>query len=73
MVQISAGYRAELLLQVDPLRLRHTGSHRQTLQEHTSKVSEWKREQITGMSSLSKHVCPNCPRVCEAVYNMRLP
>lgn len=56
MVQISAGYRAELLLQVDPLRLRHAGSHRQTLQEHTSKVSQWKREQITDMSSLSKHM-----------------
>lgn len=51
MVQISAGYRAELLLQV---RLRHAGSHRQTLQEHTSEVSQWKREQITDMSSLSK-------------------
>lgn len=31
MVQVSAGNRAELLLQVGTLRLRHAGSHRQTL------------------------------------------
>lgn len=40
MVQISASNRAELLLQVGTLRLRHAGSHRQTLQEKKLKVSE---------------------------------
>lgn len=43
MVQISASDRAELLPQVDTLRLRHAGGHRQTLQENTFNVSEWKR------------------------------
>lgn len=44
MVQISAGDRAELLLQVDPLRLRHAGGHGQTLQENISEVSGWKHD-----------------------------
>lgn len=34
MVQISASYRAKLLLQVSTLGLRHTGSHGQTLEEN---------------------------------------
>lgn len=33
MVQISASYRTQLLLQVSPLGLRHTTGHRQTLEE----------------------------------------
>lgn len=56
MVQISAGDRAELLLQVDPLRLRHAGGHRQTLQENISEVSGWKHELIMDTRCLSEHV-----------------
>lgn len=84
MVQISARNRAELLLQVGTLRLWHTGSHWQSLQEKMLKCqnrniwTNYRQSEWCGMKGFYSFITPNtfspakCPDwgVCVSGYNI---